>query len=268
MRSGGSCSTIRRSATPSRSRCGRRPRRRSTGSRPMTAVRVVVLSGAGDKAFVSGADISKFESERAGAEAVAHYNATTARLLSEAHGLPQADDRRDHRQLRRRRRGARGVLRPADLRRRARASRSRPRSSGSATASPGSSGWSTWSARRSPRRCSSPRGCSRRPRPTRCASSTACCRTHEVAAYVEGYAQAITRQRAAHDRLGQGDRRRGAEGPGGARPRALRRAGRRSASRARTTSRAAAPSSRSARRSSPAPERAPGCGWPRSPPLR
>jgi enoyl-CoA hydratase len=43
-------------------------------------IRVVVLSGAGDKAFVSGADISKFEDERSSAEAVAHYNATTARI--------------------------------------------------------------------------------------------------------------------------------------------------------------------------------------------
>ena len=41
-------------------------------------VRVVVLSGAGDKAFVSGADISKFEQERASAEAIKHYNKTTA----------------------------------------------------------------------------------------------------------------------------------------------------------------------------------------------
>ena len=38
-------------------------------------VRVVVLSGAGGKAFVSGADISKFESERGSREAVAAYNA-------------------------------------------------------------------------------------------------------------------------------------------------------------------------------------------------
>ena len=38
-------------------------------------VRVVVLSGAGGKAFVSGADISKFESERGSKEATAHYNA-------------------------------------------------------------------------------------------------------------------------------------------------------------------------------------------------
>ena len=39
------------------------------------AVRVVVLTGAGGKSFVSGADISKFESERASADAVATYNA-------------------------------------------------------------------------------------------------------------------------------------------------------------------------------------------------
>lgn len=38
-------------------------------------VRVVVLMGAGGKAFVSGADISKFESERSNKEAVERYNA-------------------------------------------------------------------------------------------------------------------------------------------------------------------------------------------------
>ena len=43
-------------------------------------VRVVVLAGAGGKAFVSGADISKFESERNSAEAVATYNAATERF--------------------------------------------------------------------------------------------------------------------------------------------------------------------------------------------
>jgi enoyl-CoA hydratase/carnithine racemase len=36
-------------------------------------VRVVVLAGAGDKAFVSGADISQFESQRSGREAVQRY---------------------------------------------------------------------------------------------------------------------------------------------------------------------------------------------------
>jgi enoyl-CoA hydratase/carnithine racemase len=40
-------------------------------------VRVVVVTGAGGKAFVSGADISKFGDERAEAEAVARYNAQT-----------------------------------------------------------------------------------------------------------------------------------------------------------------------------------------------
>lgn len=39
------------------------------------SVRVVVMSGAGGKSFVSGADISKFEKERGSKEAVAHYNA-------------------------------------------------------------------------------------------------------------------------------------------------------------------------------------------------
>ena len=43
-------------------------------------VRVVVLTGAGGKAFVSGADISKFESERGSREAVAVYGAAVERL--------------------------------------------------------------------------------------------------------------------------------------------------------------------------------------------
>jgi enoyl-CoA hydratase/carnithine racemase len=38
-------------------------------------VRVLVVSGAGGKAFVSGADISKFEDERATREAIERYNA-------------------------------------------------------------------------------------------------------------------------------------------------------------------------------------------------
>jgi len=43
-------------------------------------VRVVVITGAGGKAFVSGADISKFESERSSADAVAAYNAQTSKV--------------------------------------------------------------------------------------------------------------------------------------------------------------------------------------------
>jgi enoyl-CoA hydratase/carnithine racemase len=46
------------------------------------AMRVVVVTGAGGKAFVSGADISKFESERSSMEAVEHYNAATARVYA------------------------------------------------------------------------------------------------------------------------------------------------------------------------------------------
>jgi enoyl-CoA hydratase/carnithine racemase len=52
-------------------------------------VRVVVLSGAGGKAFVSGADISKFEDERSGAEAVGRYNATTARIYEKLNAFPK-----------------------------------------------------------------------------------------------------------------------------------------------------------------------------------
>jgi enoyl-CoA hydratase/carnithine racemase len=38
------------------------------------AIRVVVLKGAGDKAFVSGADISQFEQQRSSAETIAQYD--------------------------------------------------------------------------------------------------------------------------------------------------------------------------------------------------
>ena len=41
------------------------------------SVRVVVVTGAGGKAFASGADISKFKDERQEAEAVTHYQETT-----------------------------------------------------------------------------------------------------------------------------------------------------------------------------------------------
>jgi enoyl-CoA hydratase len=44
------------------------------------AIRVIVLSGAGDKAFVSGGDISKFEKARASKEDVDNYNKTGDRF--------------------------------------------------------------------------------------------------------------------------------------------------------------------------------------------
>ena len=50
----------------------------------------MVLTGAGGKAFVSGADISKFENERATQEAIAHYNADRRKRLYETiHDFPK-----------------------------------------------------------------------------------------------------------------------------------------------------------------------------------
>jgi len=54
------------------------------------AVRVVVLTGAGGKSFVSGADISKFEDERATRDAVERYNATTEKVYSTVASFPKA----------------------------------------------------------------------------------------------------------------------------------------------------------------------------------
>ena len=50
-------------------------------------LRVVVLTGAGDKAFASGADISKFASERATAEAAAIYNETVDRVCEQLYAF-------------------------------------------------------------------------------------------------------------------------------------------------------------------------------------
>jgi enoyl-CoA hydratase/carnithine racemase len=52
-------------------------------------VRVVVLTGAGGKAFVSGADISKFESERATMDHTKHYNATVERAYAGIQEFPK-----------------------------------------------------------------------------------------------------------------------------------------------------------------------------------
>ena len=52
-------------------------------------IRVVVLTGAGGKAFVSGADISKFGDERATMEAQNKYNATTERVYNTVHSFPK-----------------------------------------------------------------------------------------------------------------------------------------------------------------------------------
>jgi enoyl-CoA hydratase/carnithine racemase len=52
-------------------------------------IRVVVLTGAGGKAFVSGADISKFGDERAQEEAVQRYNTQTEKIYSGLHRFPK-----------------------------------------------------------------------------------------------------------------------------------------------------------------------------------
>ncbi len=52
-------------------------------------IRVVVLAGAGDKAFVSGADISRFENERANEEAIARYNQTVERANAAIYDYPK-----------------------------------------------------------------------------------------------------------------------------------------------------------------------------------
>ncbi len=53
------------------------------------AVRLVILSGAGGKAFVSGADISKFDSERATQEAVAEYARVTGGTFTRLQEFPK-----------------------------------------------------------------------------------------------------------------------------------------------------------------------------------
>jgi len=52
-------------------------------------IRVVVLTGAGDKAFVSGADISRFENERANEEAILRYNRTVERANTAIYEYPK-----------------------------------------------------------------------------------------------------------------------------------------------------------------------------------
>ena len=52
-------------------------------------VRVVVLTGAGGKAFVSGADVSRFESERASLDAAKLYNVAVERANASIYEFPK-----------------------------------------------------------------------------------------------------------------------------------------------------------------------------------
>lgn len=53
------------------------------------AVRVIVLKGAGDKAFVSGADIGEFKEKRANPEAVAEYNKVSVTIVTKLLECPK-----------------------------------------------------------------------------------------------------------------------------------------------------------------------------------
>jgi enoyl-CoA hydratase len=52
-------------------------------------ISVVVVTGAGGKAFVSGADISRFEKERTGEEAIARYNTIVEKSYAAFHEYPK-----------------------------------------------------------------------------------------------------------------------------------------------------------------------------------
>jgi len=53
------------------------------------AIRVIVLTGAGGKAFVSGADISKFESERSSKDAIDRYNVAVDKANTAVYEFPK-----------------------------------------------------------------------------------------------------------------------------------------------------------------------------------
>ncbi len=52
-------------------------------------VRVIVLRGAGGRAFVSGADISQFEQQRSSPETIAHYNSISGRATAALADTPK-----------------------------------------------------------------------------------------------------------------------------------------------------------------------------------
>jgi len=52
-------------------------------------IRVVVVTGAGEKAFISGADISRFGDERSNEKAIAHYNATVEKAYKAIEQFPK-----------------------------------------------------------------------------------------------------------------------------------------------------------------------------------
>ena len=154
-------------------------------------VRVVVLTGAGGKAFVSGADISKFESERATARRDHALQRHGREGLRRRPRVSQADHRDDPRLLHRRRARARGLLRSAHLLRQFEVRGAGGQARAGLLLCRPASGSSTWSGRRSPRRSSTPRASSTPRRRAPWGWSIASCPTAELETYVKNYAETI-----------------------------------------------------------------------------
>ncbi len=115
------------------------------------SIKAMILTGAGDKAFASGTDISQFRAFKTAQDAL-DYEARIDRVLGTLESVPGADYRGDCRRLHRRRRRDRGVLRHSHRHRSPRESvfRSRARSA-IACRCRISPGWFRWSAPRGPR---------------------------------------------------------------------------------------------------------------------
>ena len=176
------------------------------------SVRVMVVTGAGGKAFASGADISKFKDERQEAEAVAHYQATDAEGLLGAPGMPIPTIAMIRGYCIGGGTAARGVLRPPHLHRERQVRRPGRQARPRLRPEPASSRWSTWSARPSPRRCSSPAASSTPREAEKMGLVNRVVADDELESDDRGDERDDRRQRAADRALRQARGRRGAEG--------------------------------------------------------
>jgi hypothetical protein len=79
-------------------------------------IRVIVVTGAGEKAFVSGADIAEFRAQRNAESARRDYNAAVEAGYLALSSTDHADDRAHSRRLLWRRHGSRDRVRHADRR--------------------------------------------------------------------------------------------------------------------------------------------------------
>ena len=115
------------------------------------SIKAMILTGAGDKAFASGTDISQFRAFKTAQDAL-DYEARIDRVLGDAGAVPGADHRRHCRRLHRRRRRDRGLLRHPH---RHRGDADRLSDRAHARQLPVDvehlAGWSRWSDRRGPR---------------------------------------------------------------------------------------------------------------------